>query len=712
MSATEPSSFVTGKTEDNSSFSDEQLQKLAKTSKQVDFENRVIEWTKSAHARCRTVRQQLERQWYINMAFYIGRQNVAVISPSSSSASAGVRLYTPAAPYYRSRPVINRIRPIVRTELAKLTAQKPTATIVPATGEDRDMAAAQAGEQIWDSIYRSKKIKGIFSRTMLWTLTCGNGFMKTVWDPDIKDKAGNAGDFTYENVTPFHLFVPDMLAQDIEDQPYVIHIQTKSPEWVKSRYPDVKAEPNVMEANDILNDSFLQLVGASDFRKNAVLCYEVWVKPGHVEFMPNGGMFTIVGDTVVQYVESNPYLHQQYPYVKFEHVPTGRFYADSVINDLVPIQREYNRTRGQMIEAKNTMAHPQLIAAEGSIDASKITSEPGQVVLYKLGFPKPEPMPLQNLPSYVIQETERLLMDFEDISGQHQVSKGNVPPGVTAATAISFLQEQDESMLSTTFGSIEEGFEKIGYQTLCYVKQYWDEPRIVKVVGRDGQFNVLSFMGSDLGDNTDIRIEAGSALPTSKSAKQALLMDLMTNGFIPPEKGLELMDVGGVQRLYEEVQIDSSQAVRENMKMSAVTDQNMEEYLQTFQGMDPLTGQPTLIDPNTQQPLMDEMGMPTAPPLIVPVNSFDNHEMHITVHNNYRKGQEYEQLEQRVKDLFEEHVNQHMMALGVMPGTPAPSGPVQGEEETGGAPTSPEEEMAPPGMGQMAPPGAMQGPVM
>jgi hypothetical protein len=717
LSLTEPSPSSTG----GKTFSDDQLKDLSEASKKKDFENKVIEWTKSAHSRCRAMRQQIERQWYINLAFYIGKQNVAVLPVAQGgSSAAGTRLYTPNAPYYRSRPVINRIRPIIRTELAKLTAQKPTATIVPATGEDRDLSAAQAGEQIWNSVYRTKKIKGIFSQTMLWTLTTGNGFMKTYWDPNKKDKDGNPGDFCYETVTPFHLFVPDMLCQDLEDQPYIIQIQTKSPEWVRSNFPGLKFEPNVMEANDIIADSFLNLVGAGDFRKNAVLCYEVWIKPNQVEFLPKGGMLQIIGENVVQMVEGNPYLHQQYPFVKFEHIPTGRFYADSVITDLLPVQREYNRTRGQMIEAKNRMSHPQLMAAEGSVDASKINTEPGQVILYKLGFPPPQPLPLQNLPAYVVQEVERLLLDFEDISGQHQVSKGQVPPGVTAATAISFLQEQDESMLSTTFGSIEDGFEKIGYQTLCYVKQYWDEPRTVKVVGRDGQFNVLSFIGSDLRENTDIRVEAGSALPTSKSAKQALLMDLMSQGFIPPEKGLELMDVGGVQRLYEEIQIDSSQATRENMKMSSVTDKNMNMYLQTFQGVDPATGEAMLVDPNSGQPLTDEMGQPTAPPLIVPVNSFDNHQIHIAVHNNYRKGQEYEQLEQRIKDLFEEHVNQHMMALGMIPGMPAPmqgannitSGEAASDQTTQMDAEQAGGQQQMPNMQQAMPTGAEQGPVM
>lgn len=678
-------------------YSQEQLSQLASRSKDADFENRVISWTKNAHLRCRTIRQQIERQWYLNLAFYAGKQNVQLVPVSNSNGSGvGVRLYIPPAPYFRARPVINRIRPIIRTEISRLTSQKPSATVVPATSEDKDMSAAQAAEQIWDSIYRSQKIGAKFRQTILWTLCTGNGYIKSYWDPQKKSKQWKPmdqqmaamcqkmglptenppdGDFCYEMVTPFHLFVPDMMQEDIEDQPYVIQIQTRSPEWIKLNY-GITVEPNTMEASDILNDSFLNLVGAGEFKRDSVMCYEVWIKPGNVEFMPQGGMFTIVGSRLVQFVEGNPYIHQQYPFTKIPHIPTGRFYADSVITDLIAIQREYNRTRGQITENKNAMAHERLLAAKGSIVASKITTEPGQIIEYNLGFPEPTPLPMQNLPAHVMQELDRLLMDFEDISGQHQVSKGQVPAGVTAATAINFLQEQDESMLSTTYAGIEEAFEKIGYQTLCYVKQYWDFPRQVKIAGRDQSFNVLSFRGADLGDNTDLRVEAGSALPTSKSAKQAFIMDMMTQNFIPPEKGLELIDMGGINRLYDEIRVDYAQASRENMRMSAVTQEQISQYSATFVPIDPMTGEQNpemgLVDPKTGQPLVDQAGNPTEPPLIVPVNSYDAHQAHIQIHNTYRKSQEFEQLPQEVKDLFEAHVNQHMMALGMIPGQPAP----------------------------------------
>lgn len=681
-------------------FTDAQMNQLSKATKLKDIEPKVISWTKQAYFQCKTIRQSIERQWYINLAFYSGKQNIATIPVSNgSSPTTGIRLYVPSAPYYRSRPVYNRIRPIIRKELAKLTAQKPSASIIPSTSDDQDQAAAKAGEQIWESVFRRKKLEAIHAQAQLWARVTGNGFVKSYWDPTAlnPDTPDQLGDFCFDVITPFHIFVPDILAVDIEDQPYVLQVTTRTPEWVRINYPGINPEPNVMEASDILNDSFLNLVGANNYRKNSVLCFEVWVKPRNVEFMPNGGMFLIIGENLVDFVEGNPYIHQQYPFSKVDNISSSRFYTTSVIEDLISPQREYNRTRGQITEAKNAMAHPQLLSAEGAIEANKITTEPGQVIQYKIGYPKPEPLPMQNLPAYVIQELNSQLLDFDDISGQHDVSKGQTPPGVTAATAINFLQEQDDTMLAESFQSIESFYEKLAYQTLCYVSQYWTMPRLVKVAGKGEQFDVMAFKGADLRSNTDIRVEAGSALPTSKAAKQAFIMDLMQMGFIPPEKGLELMDMGGIQQLYEQLQIDTAQANRENMKMANVTPELMQSYLQTFippqdpmqmllgmgqeqpqatlgpDGMPTVNQQPPFIDPSTGGPLVDAQGNPTQPPLIVPVNSFDNHTAHINTHNNYRKSQDYDNLAPEIKKLFEEHVNAHMAALGIPPGMPDPT---------------------------------------
>lgn len=659
------------------------------------------------YRKMKSARTQFERQWYLNMAFYFGRQNVIF----QNWQGVGARLSTPAAPPWRVRMIINKIRPIVRRELSKLTSQKPSASVVPNSSDDMDLFAANAGEQIWESMYYGNDLKATIKEAVWWMLVTGTGYVKTYWDNSVQVPAGPdepayQGNICYTTETPFHVFVPDLRATKIEDQPFLIHSSTRTVEWVRERFPQAvdgsALRPNVKGANEILSDAYLNLAGGNAFDYDSVLIHEMHIKPGAHPNFPEGGVITTTGDQVIQYVPIFPYEHGQFCITKFDHIPGGKFYSSSVIEDLVPIQREYNRTRSQIVEAKNRMSKPQLLAQEGSVNVSRITTEPGQVIQYKMGFQPPQPLPLQSLPSYVLNEVQQLASDFDDLSGQHEVTRGNVPPGVTAATAISYLQEQDDSMLTTEVDSIESGCEKIAKQTLALVGQFWDLPRTVKITGVDGSWDAAMFKGSDLRGNTDIRIEAGSALPTSKAAKQALITDWMKMGFIDPAQGMAVLDMGGIVKLYESVQIDEAQARRENLKMQNADPELIKQMFQL--PTDPTTGQPIpQVDPVSGKPLL--------PDPVIPVNTWDNHAIHIDIHNRFRKSQAYEQLPPDVQMLFEVHVQKHMEAIaaphiGGMPtaemmigiaeqqrNMPPPSdtsSPMGGAAEGQGAPPGPE----------------------
>lgn len=651
--------------------------------------NQIVSWTREQFTMIKNARVATERQWYMNMAMYFGKQNVVPLNTNSPGSASTTRFWVPPAPYWRARPVINRVRPTVRTELSQLTGNKPNASIVPASAEDRDMYAAMAGEQIWNNFYTEKKIKSIIRKSMWWALICGTGFMKSYWDPMVGPKeamvneAGEVaeipqGDVVFCHETPFHILVPDFREEELENQPYLLHAQVKSKDYVQMKFRQAldgkEVNAQTTEVSEILEDSFLNLIGAQSMtNQQSTLVLEVWIKPGSIPMFPQGAFITLVGDQIVQGFQGWPYRHGKFPFAKLDHIPSGKFYGTSVIEDLIPLQKEYNRTRGQIIENKNRMAKVQLIAPRGSVDASKITSEPGQVIQYTPGFDPPQPLPLQPLPQYVTEELDRLLMDWNDISGQHEVTQGQMPPGVTAATAISFLQERDESKLSPTFDSLEEGIEKIAQMSLSYVNEFWDTERMIKVTGPEGSFDTMALKGSDLDNNLDIRVEAGSALPVSKAAKQALIMDMMKMGFIEPRKGLEVMDMGGINKLYEQFQVDQRQAQRENLRMSKVTAEMLQQYNQ--QNMMQLEQDPTAFD-----------GI--MPPLIVPVNNWDNHKLHIEYHNNYRKSQAFEVLGPEVKALFDAHVMGHIQALGIETVTMdprmaagLPPDPMMGEEE-------------------------------
>jgi hypothetical protein len=630
---------------------------------------------------CQNQRVKQERQWYYNLAFYYGNQYVQF----KQSANGSFDLYVPRAPYYRARIVVNQIRKVVRKEIARLTAQKPNAFVVPASSEDADVFAAQAGEQIWSSLWRRLSFDKVLREAVFWQTVCGTGYVKSYWDKTKLDKDSDLdGDICVDVVTPFHLFVPDLLVTDIEDQPYIIHAQVKTNAWVEHNF-HIKTDSHKLESVD---EAMLNVMGINrnDKKNDQTIVLEIWVKPNYLADLPNGGMFLIAANQVVQGFDSWPYEHSEYPISKLDSVATGKFYTSSIVEDLIPLQQELNRSRSQLIESKNRMSKPQLVAEEGAVNPKRITTEPGQVIEYKIGFQPPQPLALQNLPSYVTEEINRLYSDISDISGQHEVSNGSTPPGVTAATAISFLQEQDESLIANHFDSIEELVQKVARQSLCYVKMFWDEERTVKIVGLDGTFDVQTFRNSDLKDNTDIRVEAGSSLPTSRAAKQAFIMDLMKMGFIKPEEGLEILEVGGLNRIYERVKVDKRQAVRENLKMRVVTEDDMKAHAEEWK----------LSNPEVQRD--PDSGLMLEPPLLVPVNTYDNHQVHIEEHNNYRKSQAFEGVDPAVKVIFEEHVKQHIEAMSGMMAHPlanVPPGEDPGVMEPGSEDMNPESEAMP-----------------
>ena len=150
------------------------------------------------------------------------------------------------------------------------------------------------------------------------------------------------------------------------------------------------------------------------------------------------------------YKHEFPYRHGRFPFVKIDHIPTGMFYGDSAIKYLIPIQREYNRTRSIMLENRNLAGKPQWGYVAGAFDPKKFNSRPGLLLPVNMGFDPPKPLEQPALPPSISQDLQITVQDMDDISSQTEVSKGGVPPGVEAASAIAYLSEENDSIFYPT----------------------------------------------------------------------------------------------------------------------------------------------------------------------------------------------------------------------------------------------------------------------
>lgn len=638
-------------------------------------------WGNEQFNRCKMARQPFENQWYLNLAFISGKHYIAPVAVPGG----GMRLTPQRQPSWKAKLVINKIRTAVRTECSKLVSSRPIPVVVPSTNEDEDFTAARVAEQLLKNAFSNADFERTYRSWVWWGVACGNSFLKSYWspnedDPDLNqptepmvgmdgqpltDESGEPvmqmpkpvkGRIVTERITPFHVYVPDLLMEDLNKQPYIIHATTRSPAWVQRTF-GFKPTPDCRASSTILEASFIITKGAEE-HLDACLVKEIWLKKdAHPDF-PQGGILTIINDRVVQVRQEWPWPFPEYPFYKYDGIPTGGFYNDSIVVDLIPLNKEYNRTRSQMVEIKNLMMKPKLVYQQGSLNPRMINSDPGQAIPYKMGFQPPIHLPGVEIPASMQNELMNLSQDFDDISGQHEITRGNTPTSVTSGTAISFLQEQDDAKLNYQVSSIEYAMEMLGKHYLRYVTQYWDSKRIIKITGTDNSFESIHFKGNDLRGNTDVKIQTGSALPFSKAARQAMLTEFMQNGWIDPSTGMEMLQMGGFEKAMDEILVDKKQAQRENMKMAKMNPQEVESLLKP--PMDPETGQPIL---NGQGVPEDEMGNPWMPTPPIPVNSWDNHEAHLHFHNQYRKTQDFELLDPVIKQGFEIHCQIHQLAM-------------------------------------------------
>lgn len=636
---------------------------------------KLVAFVKSEYERAKQARTTKQIQWFLNLSMYYGNQ----YAEHQRVNADGLRdkIATPRSPYYRRRKTINRTRSFVRREMSKFLSSVPNAVAVPSTADDEDLRAAYAAEQAWSSLSETGQLRKHYTRAIWWEIITGNGFIKSWWDPDVvvDPETGDRGNIRYGHVTPFHLFVPDLRETDIEDQPYVINAYTKPVTWAehafKEQLGNIRLKPSSQSANSILEEGMLNLSTAGR-PADSVIVYECWVKPGATDLLPEGGVIIVVDEVLVGlYREGLPYNHGEYPFTKFEHIPTSTFYADSPLVDTNQLQREFNQLRTEISEAGTRMAKPQILAQKGSIIPQKLTNEPGLVIEYRPGTPPPTPLPLAPLPQYYIDQQDRILADWEDITGQHEVSKGSAPPGVTAGTAISFLQEKDNQFLTPQYQSIEDGYAKIAKQTLGLFVQYVDLPRKIKVVGADGAYDTVMLEGSSIQSGTDVRIQRGSSIGESQAAKQARVMDMFAAGLIAdPNVALKMLEIGGVDKILDLMSVAERKAQRENIKLKTLDVQELElakmqhdAAMQEYEAALAEAEANVPADPLHADPAMLE-GLPPLPeppqmPLLVPVADFDVHEVHIESHNKFRMSQDFEALPDLVQEQFDLHVNEH-----------------------------------------------------
>jgi hypothetical protein len=287
------------------------------------------------------------------------------------------------------------------------------------------------------------------------------------------------------------------------------------------------------------------------------------------------------------------------PFVSIEDVPiAGQPTGASLGAQVVPLNEQYNKITAKIREHQLLMAMGGKYRVSPNNAKVKITSDPGQVVVDVDFFRGPsggieqlKPLPL---PAEVYQERARIVEDLQVVSAMSEVALGTRPEGTPSGRSILASQESSDSVLGPTLQSLESGFEEIGRRMLVIARAYYEEKRLIKIRGENGEWQIKSFMGADLGTTADVRVQMGSMFPWSKSARIDTAIQLLSSlpqlvvnpqsGEVNQERLAKFLDVGGLQVFQSDEDPDLVEINREHAEFEAYSPVTGWEP-------DPITGQ-------------------------------------------------------------------------------------------------------------------------
>ena len=422
----------------------------------------------------------------------------------------------------------------------------------------------------------------------------------------------------------------------------IIHAKSYSSEVVKQVWgvEELGEDIDVFSLDNVLNSGGLGYSATtsgvnSTIKHNQVLVIEKYVAPS-VDF-PNGRLIIVAGKTLV-YDGELPYINKEdnkrgFPFIKQVSLKQPNcFFGTSVIERMIPIQRSYNAVKNRKHEYLNRLSMGILTVEDGSVDYDNLEEEglcPGKVLVYRQGSNAPKIMDNGNIPSDFKEEEEKLLSEFNSISGvsdNFYNNKSNLTnlSGVT----LELLLEQDSNRLNITGDQIKFAIKNIASNILRLYKQFVNTNRIAKVIGKDGSIEMFYFKNSDISSD-DIVFQTENEIGETKAQKRSLIFELLNAGLLQNEQGklttrikaktLEMLGFGMWDSQYDLEELHMKKAGKENLQI-----------IQT-NGLD--------------KPL-----------------EIDNHALHIDEHIAFMLSEEFyknSKINEKIEDVMLKHIKEH-----------------------------------------------------
>lgn len=513
---------------------------MDKENKQTEEE--IVKFVKDDLFARQQQRKNLEAVWRLNMNFVAGNQYLTI--GSNNQILESDKKY-----FWQEKEVYNHIAGLVEVRQSKLSSIKPIMTVIPSSADASDMATARICNQICNGLWHKMKLSSLITRATSWSEVCGTAFYKVVWDNskgeriETDEDSVSIGDVSVSVVPPFEIYPDSLSRESICDCNSIIHTKAYKVSEIKQMY-DIEVEGEkvdlfCLEYSSMFKPTYTGVCNESNY----ALVIERYEKPSIM--YPNGRL-TIVSGNKLCFDGELPFINgengkRDFPFVRQLSLPVaGSFFGASVVERTIPIQRAYNALKNRKNEFLNKLSMGVVMVEDGAVDIDNLESDglyPGKVLVYRQGANMPTFMSTSKLPIDFEAEENRLLNEFNTISGvsdlmrHSQLSFTNL-----SGTALQILLEQDNTRMAVSSDSIKQAICEVAKHTLRLYKQFVKLPRLMKLVGDKGDIDAIYFNSKDISTD-DVVIDSQSEISTSRAQQRSMVFELINSGLLNDENG-------------------------------------------------------------------------------------------------------------------------------------------------------------------------------
>ena len=345
-----------------------------------------------------------------------------------------------------------------------------------------------------------------------------------------------------EAVPPWELFPFPASATDDKKLNGIIRATIVDKEWVKTYFPEVSDTKAPRTFQDSVNG--YGAYGGRGLTTEGYMVKYVFFKPSAA--FPKGRLVILVEDKIVRDLRQLP--GGVFPLFICRYTPMMNFWwGIPLLYRVANMNREMNRLFSALIASSKMIANGGYIFfPSGAIDVQQVHKQQGAFIPYtpQTAFDNNTDFKYFQAPKAgtelnLMLQTVKGFVD--DLTSQHDISRGQAEGRVDSATGLSFLRDEDMTPLATVSEDLKTVYADVFSLVIKLCKENWTTAKRISILDENDIPFDMALQNNMLADDDEVEVNVAPIMPQSKQFLMEKLDQLFQQQQITPtqyKKGL------------------------------------------------------------------------------------------------------------------------------------------------------------------------------